>query len=40
MNRQEFISRQEAMTRGTNNRVAHWITLFFAALLGAIPLPT
>jgi hypothetical protein len=36
--KQEFITRQQEMTRGLNKRLVLWLVFFFAALLGCIPL--
>jgi amino acid permease len=36
--KQEFIKRQQTMTRGTNKRLGFWMAFFFAALFGCIPL--
>src|ERR1035437_3835711 len=38
MTKQEFITRQQAMTRATNKRLGFWMVFFFAALCGCIPL--
>ena len=38
MTKQEFITRQQALTRATNKRLGFWMVFFFAALCGCIPL--
>lgn len=38
MTKREFISKQQAMTRGVNSRLAVWMVFFFAALLSGIPI--
>jgi hypothetical protein len=38
MTKQEFISRQKAMTQYANKRLTGWLILFFGVLIGNIPL--
>jgi hypothetical protein len=38
MTKQEFISRQKAMTQSSNKRMIGWLVVFFGVLLGGVPL--